>query len=448
MIDELNSYQPKHNLSNEIYKGFTESWIFIIPLDLSFVYKYSVAEQDLNNLEINLNLSENIGLNFLPKDLVYFISKNNLISSEKESIINIKKNQSQILYKEKPDKGPSNLIKTILPFNQENEARNLKERILKDKLIKDNFHLCKMEKEKEEDKSIKMTNLMKKNNTNGLYNDKNNGCPLSQIQNYNINIYNPYINYVNICCPSPYDPFSSLSEQDNYNNKNYKDSIFKLSENENIEGKLPFNIYCENNKDINNIVGNISFNKNDNNISFLFNNSKKNFNNLEGNFSTNYSQKELENQLILNNNNNNINGVKNNIPNDNKNSKKNTNKSNNPKVKKNKKKKKKKIDDEYTVEMFGRRGWICQGCNNFNYESRKNCNRCKIPKKPLKKSLIMDNKGNKILDSLINTNHKDDWNCYNCGNVNYAFRLTCNRCQIKKELSTNENNYEFNKEEK
>ena len=54
MIDELNSYQPKHNLSNEIYKGFTESWIFIIPLDLSFVYKYSVAEQDLNNLEINL----------------------------------------------------------------------------------------------------------------------------------------------------------------------------------------------------------------------------------------------------------------------------------------------------------------------------------------------------------------------------------------------------------
>jgi hypothetical protein len=25
--------------------------------------------------------------------------------------------------------------------------------------------------------------------------------------------------------------------------------------------------------------------------------------------------------------------------------------------------------DEYTVEMFGRKGWICEMCNNFNYES-------------------------------------------------------------------------------
>ena len=100
-----------------------------------------------------------------------------------------------------------------------------------------------------------------------------------------------------------------------------------------------------------------------------------------------------------------------------------------------KNKKKKKIDDEYTIEMFGRRGWICEGCNNFNYESRKNCNRCKIPKKPLKKSVLMDNKGNKIMDNFVNANHKDDWNCYNCGNVNYAFRLNCNRCQMERENS-------------
>jgi len=447
MIDELNLYQPKHNLINEIYRGFSDSLIFIIPLDFSYIYKNSVPEQDLNYLDINLNLSENISLNFLPQDLVYFISKNNSISSEKESIINMKKNQSQLLYKEMPGKVPSKPMKIILPFNQENEGKNLIERILKDKLTKDNVCLYKTEEEKEEDKSMKMVNLMKINNANGLLNDKNNGFPLSQIQNYNINIYNPYINYVNICCPSSYSPFSSLSNKDNYNSKNYKDSIFKLNENEIIAEKLPFNIYCENSKDINNIVGNISFNKNDNNISFLINNSNKNFNNLKDNFSANYSQKELENQLIINNNNNNkINEIMKNIPNDNKNSKKNNNKNSNPK-KKTKKKKKKKIDDEYTVEMFGRRGWICQGCNNFNYESRKNCNRCKIPKKPLKKSLIMDNKGNKILDNLMNTNHKDDWNCYNCGNINYAFRLTCNRCQIKKELSTNESNYELNKVE-
>ena len=65
----------------------------------------------------------------------------------------------------------------------------------------------------------------------------------------------------------------------------------------------------------------------------------------------------------------------------------------------------------------------------------KNCNRCKIPKKPLKKSVLMDNKGNKVMDNFINANHKDDWNCYNCGNVNYAFRLNCNRCQMERENS-------------
>ena len=32
---------------------------------------------------------------------------------------------------------------------------------------------------------------------------------------------------------------------------------------------------------------------------------------------------------------------------------------------KKKKNKKKKASDEFTVEMFGRRGWICEQCNNF-----------------------------------------------------------------------------------
>jgi hypothetical protein len=29
----------------------------------------------------------------------------------------------------------------------------------------------------------------------------------------------------------------------------------------------------------------------------------------------------------------------------------------------------KSSDDNYIVEMFGKRGWICESCNNFNYES-------------------------------------------------------------------------------
>ena len=88
----------------------------------------------------------------------------------------------------------------------------------------------------------------------------------------------------------------------------------------------------------------------------------------------------------------------------------------------------KKIIDDYTLEMFGRRGWICQNCNNFNYESRKKCNRCQIikaaKKVTIERNLFSEGK-NKI-------NHKFDWICKYCGNYNYSFRKICNRCQKEK----------------
>jgi len=88
----------------------------------------------------------------------------------------------------------------------------------------------------------------------------------------------------------------------------------------------------------------------------------------------------------------------------------------------------KKIIDDYTLEMFGRRGWICQYCNNFNYETRKKCNRCHIIKvaKKVTKGQDLFSKGNNSI------NHKCDWVCKFCGNFNYSFRTVCNRCQIKK----------------
>ena len=115
------------------------------------------------------------------------------------------------------------------------------------------------------------------------------------------------------------------------------------------------------------------------------------------------------------------------------------------KVKKSKKNKKKKLNDDYTIEIFGRRGWVCQNCNNFNYESRKTCNRCKIVKTAIKKSVLLttDN-GNQILNNLINDDSKKEWNCKNCGNINYSFRIICNKCQIPKEIEE-ENKIEENK---
>ena len=423
MFEELNSYLSKENLIFEIFKGFPQ--IFTIPLDISYYDKNTYIEQEINFTDVNLNLSDIISLNFLPKDLLNYISKNNLISSENSTVSKII--TEQVIKKENGGKESS--LK-LFGNTVQNKEININ--------IQNN--LTKKEKEKEEDIIMKNPITKDLKNNNSLIVDKKNAYPSSQIQNYNINIYNPYINYVNICCPSSYSPFPSITNNDNYKNKAYKDSIFHLNEKEVIKGELPVNVFFENSKDINHTVRNISINNSNNKVvNCLINNSH----NLGNNYQ-NYSRKELEQNLIFNSNNSSINELMKMI-NDNELSKNNLNKNGNQKMKKNKKKKKKKIDDEYTVEMFGRRGWICQGCNNFNYESRKNCNRCKIPKNPLKKSVILDNKGNKISDSLLNANHKDDWNCYNCGNINYAFRLNCNRCQMKREDSYNEYNYNNSK---
>ena len=80
---------------------------------------------------------------------------------------------------------------------------------------------------------------------------------------------------------------------------------------------------------------------------------------------------------------------------------------------------------DYMVVMFGRRGWICKLCNNFNYETRVKCNRCGILKKP-KKILDIKQKGEE------EHNKEGDWRCVHCKNLNYSFRTICNRCKLPK----------------
>ena len=92
---------------------------------------------------------------------------------------------------------------------------------------------------------------------------------------------------------------------------------------------------------------------------------------------------------------------------------------------------------EYMVEMFGRRGWICKLCNNFNYETRIKCNRCGILKKPKK---IMDIRKK----SEEEHNKEGDWRCMHCKNLNYSFRTLCNRCKIPKMIPFINNNNNFN----
>ena len=443
MIEDLNNCKERFKLTSEINEGFSHFWIFIIPIDLSYLNKLSDLPEDETSLkEKNFIISDNIDENSLTNDCISIIYKNGLISSDKDSLFQIQNNTNENLCDEiKPKK----LLKSnnlLFPLNDK-KAENIPFKgFLKDKYVKENELLFNKEEIGKEKKEIS-------NNLDDNYSliNKNEDFSKSQIQNYNINIYNPYINCVNICCPpSSFSPFSSIGS----NNDNNDKLIFKennlLYDKEIVKGKLPLDFLYDNSKNINvnNIVSDFSFdNRNNNNINFIINNR---YNQLGDNFPVNYSQNELTQNININNNNK-IEEIINNINNKNENNIQNSNIKNvndAQKAKKTKKKKKKKIDDEYTIEMFGRRGWICEGCNNFNYESRKNCNRCKIPKKPLKKSILMDNKGNKTMDNFINANHKDDWNCYNCGNVNYAFRLNCNRCQMEREHSVKS----YNEQEK
>lgn len=109
---------------------------------------------------------------------------------------------------------------------------------------------------------------------------------------------------------------------------------------------------------------------------------------------------------------------------------------------------------DYLVEMFGRKGWICKLCHNFNYETRNKCNRCKVLKVPeiilgykTKKNHHMNNFNEQNIfsnndnarenyhstrDPKFFNNKKNDWICTNCYNLNYAFRKVCNRCKAPK----------------
>ncbi len=126
-------------------------------------------------------------------------------------------------------------------------------------------------------------------------------------------------------------------------------------------------------------------------------------------------------------------------------------------------------------------GWLCPSCKNFNFEKRKKCNKClKTPNKYQTTTSIYDLRANIYQEgcnefkvqidenkenlknhninssvfltnsSLINTansnDEKDspsfkkkklyervgDWICIKCKNLNFSFRVICNRCELPK----------------
>ena len=95
--------------------------------------------------------------------------------------------------------------------------------------------------------------------------------------------------------------------------------------------------------------------------------------------------------------------------------------------------------NEYLIEMFGKKGWICILCNNFNYETRIKCNRCGALKKPKK---IINKKEKLKNEKTSQNNQSNDWICSNCKNLNYSFRNICYKCLVPRtHQQINKSNY-------
>ena len=86
----------------------------------------------------------------------------------------------------------------------------------------------------------------------------------------------------------------------------------------------------------------------------------------------------------------------------------------------------------YIFEKFGKRGLECEKCSNFNFVSRTISNRCESPKQPKSLGQIkIENEqksGERKKKPLIERN--GDWQCPMCHNLNFAFRQSCNRCNL------------------
>lgn len=92
----------------------------------------------------------------------------------------------------------------------------------------------------------------------------------------------------------------------------------------------------------------------------------------------------------------------------------------------------------FSNKKFGKKGWICPYCNNYNYEKRIKCNICKQSKNIINNKI--KSKGNgigelNIFDGKINnlfSERESDWICFNCKNLNFGFRFYCNRCKLSR----------------
>ena len=339
------------------------------------------ANEDKQNNFYNGYLNNNININNGNK-----INNWNFNISPNE-IFNIDNQKNQQTNNEKP-KLNNNNIHTNIDLNTEENNPNLNKTIRKNETFKLNI-------ENVVDKKINNEECLK----NGVFFDKN-------IINQNFNIFQNQYNNINFG-----NKINNIQNQNDYIKNNFivnnffkqKDlninqlnKINKIAPQEDIKDKL-------NKKK----QGHPNFfnNNNNNNFNLYKNNKFISYNNIINIINHIHQNKNISfDPYITTTNGNNLN------------------------------------NKDYLLKMFGRLGWICRICNNFNFKSRNICNRCKAEKAPKtieeinKEKEIKIEKNKKIKEEKIKEEKlkKTDWFCPNCANINYGFRKYCNRCNLKR----------------